>query len=67
MTNQPADDNNHKEWQSVHKCPKCGHVVNLDETDLQVISTGMISCPTCGWFGPVRIKIMEQEQRNLAN
>lgn len=40
--------------------PKCGHVVNLDETDLRVIATGMITCPNCTWLGPVRIKILEQ-------
>ena len=46
--------------ESVHKCPKCGHIVNLDETDLRVITTGMISCPNCKWFDSVRIHVMEQ-------
>jgi predicted RNA-binding Zn-ribbon protein involved in translation (DUF1610 family) len=60
MTNQPMKDNGRRELESVHKCPKCGHLINLDETDLRVISTGMISCPNCKWFGPVRITITEE-------
>lgn len=66
MANQPTEDNG-RELESVHKCPKCGHIVNLDETSLRVIATGMITCPICQWFGPVRIKITEHEQEDPTN
>ncbi len=57
MGNRPTGDKGRQGLESVHKCPKCGYTVNLGETDLSVIGTGMISCPRCGWSGPVRIKI----------
>ncbi len=60
MTSQSTANNGRGELESVHKCPKCGHLINLDETDLRVIATGMISCPNCKWFGPVRITITEE-------
>jgi len=61
MTNQPANRNGQKQWESVHQCPKCGHTLNLGEMDLRAISTGMIVCPRCEWSGPVRIEIVEPE------
>ncbi len=66
MTIQSAERNGKKGWESVHKCPKCGYMVNLDETDLRVIATGMISCPNCDWSGPVRIKIAKPEESGSA-
>jgi predicted RNA-binding Zn-ribbon protein involved in translation (DUF1610 family) len=60
MTNQPTKLEGRRELESVHKCPKCEHLINLDVTDLRVISTGMISCPNCKWLGPVRITIAEE-------
>jgi predicted RNA-binding Zn-ribbon protein involved in translation (DUF1610 family) len=65
MTNQPTKDEGRRELESVHKCPKCGHLINLDETDLRVISTGMISCQNCKWLGPVRITIMEELRSSI--
>jgi predicted RNA-binding Zn-ribbon protein involved in translation (DUF1610 family) len=67
MINQSTDGENRVQWESVHKCPKCGHLVNLDETNLRVISTGMIHCPNCNWFGPVHIKIASQEEDDSAD
>jgi predicted RNA-binding Zn-ribbon protein involved in translation (DUF1610 family) len=61
MTNQPANRNGQKQWESVHQCPKCGHTVKLGEIDLRVIATGMIACPNCEWSGPVRIEVVERE------
>jgi len=60
MINKPTEASGRRELESVHKCPKCGHLINLDETDLRVVSTGMISCPNCKSFGPVRITITEE-------
>jgi predicted RNA-binding Zn-ribbon protein involved in translation (DUF1610 family) len=60
MANQLPNTNERK-WDSVHICPKCGHVVKLSEFDLRVISTGMIACPNCEWSGPVHIEIVERE------
>ena len=57
MNNQLREATGQLGLESVHRCPKCGHTVNLGETDLSVIGTGMITCPSCDWFGPVHIKI----------
>ncbi len=66
MSNQLTEDSEQQGLESVHRCPKCGYTVNLGETDLSVIGTGMISCPSCDWFGPVRIKIANQEVNDSA-
>ena len=66
MTNQQTENNGQRELESVHKCQKCGYIVNLDDTDLSVIGTGMITCPKCKWSGPEQIAIAEQEQKNSA-
>jgi hypothetical protein len=55
------EDSGAMQWESVHECLKCGHVVKLGEIDLRVISTGMIACPNCEWSGPVRIEIVERK------
>lgn len=51
-----------KRWESVHRCPQCSHVVNLEEIDLRAIATGIIACPKCDWSGPVSIEIVEEQK-----
>ena len=44
-------------WESVHICPRCGHILNLAEIDLKTITTGIVACPQCDWEGPVEIQV----------
>jgi hypothetical protein len=41
-----GEDRRH--WESVHVCPRCGHVINLAELDLRAITTGIVTCPSNG-------------------
>jgi predicted RNA-binding Zn-ribbon protein involved in translation (DUF1610 family) len=59
MSLEPSESRGAKHWESVHRCPKCGHVVNLAEIDLRAISTGIIACPKCEFSGPVYIEIVD--------
>jgi ssDNA-binding Zn-finger/Zn-ribbon topoisomerase 1 len=51
-----------KQWETVHECPNCGHVLNLKDLDLRAVATGVIVCGACKWCGPVTIRIVEREQ-----
>jgi hypothetical protein len=31
-----------QQWESVHVCPRYGHVINLEELDLRAITTGIV-------------------------
>jgi predicted RNA-binding Zn-ribbon protein involved in translation (DUF1610 family) len=55
-SNKPVDDAN---WESVHICPRCGHILNLDQIDLRAITTGIVQCPKCDWEGPIEIQVSE--------
>jgi transcription elongation factor Elf1 len=50
-------------WESVHVCPSCGHVANLAELDMQAITTGIVTCPDCGWSGQIEIQVVDQVPR----
>ncbi len=63
MSLRTPGPNAEKEWESVHRCPKCGYVVNLKDIGLRAITTGIITCPTCGWSGVVTIEIVAEEER----
>ncbi len=56
------DANKKKQWDSVHKCPQCGHVLKLGEIDLMTVTTGMVDCPNCTWSGPVEIQVVERKK-----
>ena len=58
VTNSPQS-NEKGHWESVHVCPKCGHLLNLAEIDLRAITTGIVSCPNCNWSGPIDIQIVD--------
>jgi hypothetical protein len=51
--------NSGKKLVSAHICPKCGHVMNLAQIDLNAITTGILLCPICEWSGPIRIQIVD--------
>jgi hypothetical protein len=56
-----SPDTNGKKWESAHRCPQCGYVLNLEEIDLRAITTGIITGPKCDWSGQVSIEIVEGE------
>lgn len=51
-------DHEKTQWESVHACPKCEGVVNLADLDLRAITTGIVTCPGCGWTGAVVIQVV---------
>ena len=52
---------NNQQWRSATVCPKCRYVLDLEEIDLKAITTGMATCPRCGWSGYIDIQIVEGE------
>lgn len=50
-------------WESVHVCPKCGHVINLADLDLRAVTTGIVNCPSCDWSGQIEIQVIDQVPR----
>jgi ribosomal protein L37AE/L43A len=56
-----ADDS--KQWESVHVCPQCGHVIRLKDIGLPETSTGIIACPECDWSGSIEIEIIEKKPK----
>lgn len=44
MGAQSKDPGGRKYWESVHSCPRCALVINLEEIDLRAITTGIITC-----------------------
>jgi len=60
MEPQLQETNEKKQWDSAHECPDCGHVINLRDMDLKDVATGIVTCPNCGWSGPVEIQIIER-------
>lgn len=47
------------QWESVHICPRCGHILRLEDVDLRTITTGIVECPKCLWEGPVEIQVAD--------
>lgn len=62
MSQLELPEPNTSEWQSATICPKCGHVLDLEELDLLAITTGMATCPRCGWAGYIDIQIVEKKE-----
>jgi hypothetical protein len=52
---------NVKKWDSVHKCPQCGHILKLEDIDLKAATTGIVACPDCDLSGPIKIQVLERE------
>jgi hypothetical protein len=50
-------------WESVHVCPNCGFIINLAELDLQAVTTGIVTCPSCAWSGQIEIQVVNQVSR----
>ena len=47
-------------WVSVHQCPGCGHAVELAAMNLRAVTSGIITCASCGRFGSIEIKIVDR-------
>jgi ribosomal protein L37AE/L43A len=60
-TESPLPDGE-KKWESVHLCPKCGHSLNLEEIELEAVTTGIATCPKCDWSSPINLKIVQDNK-----
>jgi ribosomal protein L37AE/L43A len=67
MSPQSSAPDGDKQWESVHLCPKCGHPLDLEEMDLEAVTTGIATCPKCDWASPINLKIVQivQEDKPL--
>jgi hypothetical protein len=43
MTPETRDRDERSDWESVHVCSNCGHIINLAELDLREITTGLVT------------------------
>ena len=57
MNTPPGTSIVKSQWESVHICPRCGHILSLEAIDLRTITTGLVECPNCHWEGPVEIQV----------
>jgi predicted RNA-binding Zn-ribbon protein involved in translation (DUF1610 family) len=46
---------------SAHVCPRCGFSIDLKGIGFRGSATGLVTCPKCGWSGPVTIGIVPKE------
>ena len=62
MSSHPPPPEGDKQWESVHLCPKCGHALNLELTDLEAVTSGIVTCPKCDWSSPINLKIVSEDK-----
>jgi ssDNA-binding Zn-finger/Zn-ribbon topoisomerase 1 len=58
MIPDESEQDERSEWESVHKCPKCGYELNLAKLDLGETTTGIATCPRCEWAGQINLQIV---------
>jgi len=63
MKSDAEDEIIRPNWESVHVCPGCGHVINLADLDMRAITTGIVTCPSCDWSGQIEIQIADEVPR----
>jgi len=61
MESRPENDTPGKQLEHVHVCPKCDLVLGPEEIELCSIVTGILTCPKCGWSGPINLQIVEKK------
>jgi ssDNA-binding Zn-finger/Zn-ribbon topoisomerase 1 len=61
MSPKQEDNNPTPQWESAHKCPKCGYDLNLEKLDLQEATTGIATCPRCEWSSQIDIQIVSSQ------
>jgi len=65
LMNPPSDTSMlNPQWESVHLCPRCRHILNLEEINLRTITTGIVECPKCLWEGPIEIQVIDVSARS---
>jgi transcription elongation factor Elf1 len=64
MNPQTPAPSTRAEWESVHKCPKCGYELNLASVDLDETTTGIATCPRCEWSSQIDIQIVPRQDSN---
>lgn len=67
MNPEQKDASVRNNWESVHVCPKCGHILNLALVDLKAITTGIVDCPKCDWSGPIEIQIVDTAEQTAGS
>lgn len=55
------------QWRSATVCPKCRYALDLENLDLLAITTGMATCPKCGWTGYIDIEIVACDEDSTPN
>jgi ssDNA-binding Zn-finger/Zn-ribbon topoisomerase 1 len=55
---EPSEQSN---WESVHKCPKCGYELNLEKLDLDETTTEIAMCPKCEWSSQIDFRIVPRQ------
>jgi hypothetical protein len=63
MNSTPNNPLPNTQWESVHICPRCEHILSLEEMDLRTITTGIVECPKCQWAGPIEIQVTDLHRR----
>ena len=58
MSEKSPERNGVEHWESVHKCPRCGYELNLEDIDLRGATTGIAACPKCEWEGQINLQIV---------
>jgi predicted RNA-binding Zn-ribbon protein involved in translation (DUF1610 family) len=61
MEDHQPGNHSKKPKASAHVCLQCGFSINLKDIGVRVGATGLITCPKCGWSGPVEIQIVDKE------
>jgi predicted RNA-binding Zn-ribbon protein involved in translation (DUF1610 family) len=64
MEGHQPDNTGKRPKASAHVCLQCGYSIDLKHIGLRVGATGLITCPKCGWSGPVEIQIVDKEPSN---
>lgn len=49
-----------RNWEHVHRCPRCGHIIRADLITHSAVATGVIMCLKCEYSGPINIEIVSE-------
>ena len=60
MSSEPQHAGRNRKWEHVHQCPQCGHIVKAEAIPRASIVTGVMTCPSCEWSGPINVQIIEE-------
>lgn len=60
-----TDTHAERNWEHVHRCPQCEHIIKADDIPHSVIATGVITCPKCEFSGPINVQIVPEDSGSL--